>query len=62
MIQMICNDIEVPLHVVPLTISNHQCRFLIGQYSIVEIWYFILKKNENDKNMNCLMKRNKKCM
>ena len=62
MIQMICNDIEVPLHEVPLTISNHQCRFLISQYSIVEISYFIQKKNENYKKMNCLIKSNKKYM
>ena len=44
MIRTICNDIEVPLHAVPLTISNHQCRFLIGQYSVVEISYFFQKK------------------
>ena len=34
-------------HAVPQTISNHQFRFLIGLYSVVEIW---LKKIENGKN------------
>ena len=38
------------IHTVPLTISYHLFRFLIGQYSVVEIRYFIKKRNNNDKN------------
>ena len=37
-------------HTVPLTISYPQLRFLIGLYSVVQIWYFIKEINENDKN------------
>ena len=43
-------------HTVPLTISYHLFRFLIGQYSFVEIRYFIKKRNKNDKNTNLFMK------
>ena len=43
-------------HTVPLTISYHLFRFLIGQYSFVEIRYFINKRNKNDKNTNLFMK------
>ena len=35
---------------VPLTISYHQFRFQIGEYFVEEIWYFITKRNQNDKN------------
>ena len=46
---------------IPLTISYHQFRFLIGSYSVVEIWYFIKKKRkENYKNTTFLVKHNKK--
>ena len=31
---------------IPLIISYHQFRFLIGSYSVVEIWYFIKKKEK----------------
>ena len=45
---------------VPLTILDHQFLFLIGRYSAAEICYFIKKRNENDKNTNFIMKKNKK--
>ena len=35
---------------VPLTISYHQFRFLIGSYSVADNWYFIKKRKKNDKN------------
>ena len=38
------------IHTAPLTISYHLLRFLISKYSVVEIRYFIKKRNENDKN------------
>ena len=37
----------------------HQFLFLIGQYSVAEIWYFIKKRNENGKNTNFMRKKNK---
>ena len=37
----------------------HQFLFLTGQYSILEICYFIKKRNENDKNTNFMMKTKK---
>ena len=48
------------LHTVPLTISYHLFRFLIGWYSVAEIRYFIKRKDEYDKNTSFLTKNNKK--
>ena len=48
------------VHAFPLTISYHQFQFLIGYYSVAEIWYFIQKRNENDKSTNFLMKTDNK--
>ena len=45
-------------HTVPLTISCYLFRFLVGQYSVVEMQYFIKKKRKNKKT-NFLMKNNK---
>ena len=44
----------------PLIISYHLFRFLIGQYSVAEIRYFIKKRNERDKNTNFFMKKKTK--
>ena len=49
-----------PSHIFPLTVGNHQFTFVIGQYSIAKIWYFIWKRTENDKNTNFVMKNKKK--
>ena len=55
------------LRTVPMAISYHQFRFLIGYYSVTQIWYFIQKKTKknkkemklkNDNNTNILMKNN----
>ena len=40
-------------------ILGHQFLFLIGQYFVAEIWYFIKNRNENDKNTNFMRKKNK---
>ena len=37
-------------HTVPLTISCYLFRFLVGQYSVVEMQYFIKKKKKKQKN------------
>ena len=49
-------------HTVLLTISYHLFWFLIGWYSVVEIWYFIKKRKENGINTIFLMKNNKVCL
>ena len=46
-------------HTVLLTFVHHQFTFLIGQYAVAEIWYFIKKRDENDKN-KFMMKNSKK--
>ena len=43
-----------------MTISCHVFRFLIGEYLVLEIRYIIKERNENDKNINFLMLKNKK--
>ena len=49
------------MHTVPLTISYHLFQFLIGQYSVAEIRYFIKKKKEMKmKKSNFVMKSKKK--
>ena len=47
-------------HTVPQTVGNHQHTFLIGYYFVADIWYFIKKRNENNKNANFILKSNKK--
>ena len=51
-----------PTYTVLLTIFNldHQFLFLIGWYSVAEIWCLIKKRNENDKNTIFRMRNNKK--
>ena len=44
--------IEFYQHTVPMTISNHLFQFLIGKYSVAEIWHFIKKRNENNRIKN----------
>ena len=58
--------LSIPFNITIITRSSAD-NFLISIpvpdwliYCVVEIWYFIDQKNENDKNMNFSMKSNKK--